>query len=84
MCEQTLIDVLPFVERSQGEIVGETTESVDQMSAQVRVDILRQEFRLSRTISRPISVVTNDALIVLGNGADGLGRWSLRHHGRPY
>jgi hypothetical protein len=39
----TLIDVLPFIEWFEHKLVGESAESVNEMSAQVRVDVLRQE-----------------------------------------
>ncbi len=80
---RTLINVLPLVERSQGEIVGESAECVDEVSAQVGIDILRQEFGLAGPISRPIGVVANDFLIVPGDGGAGLGRLPLRHSARP-
>jgi len=78
-----LINVLPLVERSQGEVVGESAERVDEVSAQVGIDILRQKFRLPRSISRPIGVVANYFLIVPGHGRAGLGRLPLRLSARP-
>ena len=65
-----MVDVLPLVERSKGEIVGDATEGVDEVSAQVRIDVLRQKFRLSWPVSRPVGVVTNDVLVLPA----GLGR----------
>ena len=56
----TLIDVLPFVEGFEHKLVGESAKGVDEMSAQVRVDVLRQELGQSRTIRRPICVVAHD------------------------
>lgn len=86
--KRTLINVLPLVEGSQGEIVGESAECVDEVSAQVGIDILRQEFGLAGPVSRPIGVVANDFLIVSagdqgGGGGAGLGRWPLRHCAGP-
>lgn len=48
---RTLIDVLPFVERAKGELIGKPTEGVNQMSTQVGIDVLWQEFGLSGSIS---------------------------------
>lgn len=59
-----MIDVLPLVERAQGEVVGESAEGVDQVGAHVRVDVLRQELGETGPIGRPVGVVAHDALIV--------------------
>lgn len=56
----TLIDVLPFVEWFEGEIGRKSAKCVDQVSAQVRINILWQKLGDSRPVSRPVGVVAND------------------------
>lgn len=55
------LDILVFIERLQVIVFGETAECVDQMRAQVRVDVLRTEFRRARTVDAPVCVIANDA-----------------------
>ena len=62
MMNVTLIDILPLVERPEAEVVGKSAERVDEMSAQVRIDILREEFGGSRPVGGPVGVVAHHPL----------------------
>lgn len=57
---RTLVDVLPLVEGPQVELIVETSEGIDEMSAQVRIDVLRQELGQAGTVGRPVCVVAHD------------------------
>ena len=61
-----MIDVLPLVEWPEREIVGKPSEGVDEMRAQVRIDVLRHEFGQTWTVRRPVGVVAHDSLGTAG------------------
>lgn len=59
-----LLDVLVLVEWLHFVVLGETAECVNQMRAQIRIDVLRTELCRSRSIDTPICVITHDACLV--------------------
>lgn len=63
--ENTFLDVLVLVERLQRVVLREAAERVDQVSAQVRIDVLRGELRRTGPVHRPVGVVADDS--ALGN-----------------
>lgn len=60
-----MFDILILVVGFERILLGETTERVDQMGAQVRVDVLWIEFSRPRPVHRPVGVVANHPLVVL-------------------
>lgn len=61
----TLLNVLILVIWLEGVLLGKATEGIDQMRAQVRVDILRVELGRTRPVHGPVCVVAYDSLVVL-------------------
>lgn len=70
----TFLDVLVLVERFQSVVLGESTEGVYQVGAEIRIDVLRGELGRSRPIDRPICVVTHDLTF----------RGNYGRNGRPF
>lgn len=56
----TFLDVLVLVEGLQSVALGETSEGVDEVGAEVGVDVLRGELGRARSIDRPVGVVADD------------------------
>lgn len=61
--KRTFFDILILIERFQRVFFGESSERVNEMSTEIRIDVLWVEFGRSRPINRPIRVVTNDPQI---------------------
>ena len=62
----TLLDVLVLVERHDGVILAQASEGVDQMGAEVRVDVLGGELGGALSVDGPVGEVADDA----ASGAD--------------
>lgn len=68
----TFLDVLVLVERLQRVVLREAAERVDQVGAQVRIDVLWGELCRAGSVHRPVRVVADD--LALGDS------WKMRVH----
>lgn len=57
----TFLNILILVERLERVVFGESSEGVNKMRAEVRVDILRVKPRCAGSIHRPVRVVAHHA-----------------------
>ena len=60
----TFLNVLILVERFQGVVLSEAAESVDQVGAQVGVDVLRGELGVALPVHSPVGVVAHHLFVV--------------------
>ena len=56
----TFLNVLVLIEGNESVVLAETSEGVYEMSAEVRVDVLRGELGIPLTVDRPVSVITDN------------------------
>lgn len=59
MAFYTLFHIIVGIERLQLEIFGQRHKSVDDVRAEVRVDILWCEFCQARSVHSPVGIVTD-------------------------
>ena len=59
----TLFKILVFVEGLDGVIFAEPSEGVDEMGAEIGVDVLRSEFGRARPVDGPVGEVADDPLV---------------------
>ena len=64
MLPLTFLNVLVFIEWHQGVILAQASEGVDQMGAEVGVDVLRGELCISLSVNCPVGVVTHHLTVV--------------------
>ena len=64
MLPLTFLNVLVFIERHQGVILAQASEGVDQMGAEVGVDVLRGELCISLSVNCPVSIVTHHLPVI--------------------
>lgn len=60
MNSSTFLNVLVLVEWLQSIVLGEPTERVDQVGAQVWIDILGRELGRTWPVDRPVRVIADD------------------------
>ena len=64
----TFFQVLVLVERLDGVLLGEASERVDEMRAEVRVDVGRAELGRALPVDGPVGEVADDPLPAHGDG----------------
>ena len=60
----TFLNILVFIKRHQCVILAKPSESVDEMCAEVGVDVLGSELGIPLSVNRPVSVVTNNFSVI--------------------
>ena len=55
----TFLNVLVLIEGNESVVLAETSEGVYEMSAEVRVDVLRGELGVPLSVDGPVCVVTD-------------------------
>ena len=60
----TFLNVLILIKRHQSVILAQASESVDQVGAEVGVDVLRGELGVALPVDRPVGVVAHHLAVV--------------------
>ena len=63
--EDTFFDVLILVEGLDGVVLAKSSERVDEMGAQVRVDVLRAELAGALAVDGPVCEVADHSFVLV-------------------
>ena len=60
-----MLDVLIAVEGLDGVVLAQTAECVDEVGAEIGVDVLRRELAAALTVDGPVGEVADDAFVLV-------------------